>query len=463
MNDYQSRDLKHIWHPCSQMKDYEQLPPIVIEKGQGAYLYDIDGNKYLDCISSWWCNSLGHANKRLNNAIKEQIDKIEHVIFANFTNIPAIELSEKLVEIAPKGLEKIFFNDNGSASIEAALKMSFHYHQQVGNIKKKRFVSITDAYHGETLGALSVGDLDLYSKIYKPLLLNTFRVEAPDCYRCKYEKCRDNCMAECFKNMEKVIDENYEEICAVIIEPIIQGAAGMKIYSPWYLKKLRKICDKYDIHLIADEIAVGFGRTGKMFACDYAEITPDMMCLSKALTAGYMPMSLVMTTNKIYDAFYDDYNKMKAFMHSHTYAGNAMACAVALESLKILEEDNILEKNKKKARYFSEQLKKYFYGDKNVGEVRQLSLVAAIELVQDKDKKEGFPWQDRVGYEIYKLALKKGLLLRPLGNVIYFNFPYIVAKEDIKFAVRVAKECMEEYFRLREKKYDKSIIKKDSK
>ncbi|KEI02304.1 adenosylmethionine--8-amino-7-oxononanoate transaminase [Clostridium botulinum] len=456
MNDYQSRDLKHIWHPCSQMKDYEHLPPIVIEKGQGAYLYDIDGNKYLDCISSWWCNSLGHANERLNNAIKEQIDKIEHVIFANFTNIPAIELSEKLVKIAPKGLEKIFFNDNGSSSVEAALKMSFHYHQQVGNVKKKKFVAITDAYHGETLGALSVGDLDLYSKIYKPLLLDTFRVEGPDCYRCKYEKCRDNCMAECFEKMQKVIDENHEKICAVIIEPMIQGAAGMKIYSQWYLKKLRKICDKYDIHLIADEIAVGFGRSGKMFACDHAEITPDMMCLSKALTAGYMPMSVVMTTNKIYDAFYDDYNKMKAFMHSHTYAGNAMACAVALESLKILEDDNILEKNKEKAKYFGEQLHEHFCGHKNVGEVRQLSLVAAIELVQDKNKKEGFPWQDRVGYEIYKLALKKGLLLRPLGNVIYFNFPYVVEKEDIQFAVKVAKECMEEYFRLREKKtYDK--------
>ncbi|EDS78431.1 adenosylmethionine-8-amino-7-oxononanoate transaminase [Clostridium botulinum C str. Eklund] len=456
MNDYQTRDLKHIWHPCSQMKDYEKLPPIVIEKGKGAYLYDVDGNKYLDCISSWWCNSLGHANERINNAIKEQIDKIEHVIFANFTNIPAIELSEELVKIAPKGLEKIFFNDNGSASVEAALKMSFHYHQQVGNTKKTKFVAITDAYHGETLGALSVGDLDLYSKIYKPLLLDTFRVEGPDCYRCKYSKCRESCHAECFEKMESFLESHHEEVCAVIIEPMIQGAAGMKIYSPWYLKKLREICDKYDIHLIADEIAVGFGRTGKMFACDYAGITPDMMCLSKALTAGYMPMSVVMTTNKIYNAFYDDYNKMKAFMHSHTYAGNAMACAVALESLKILKEDNILEKNKEKAKYLSEELYKNFHGHKNVGEIRQLSLVAAIELVQDKEIKEGFPWEERVGYEIYKLALKKGLLLRPLGNVIYFNFPYVVKKEDLKFAVETAKECMEEFLALREKKiYDK--------
>lgn len=452
MNDYQVRDLKHIWHPCSQMKDYEKLPPIVIEKGKGAYLYDIDGNKYLDCISSWWCNSLGHANERINNAIKKQIDKIEHVIFANFTNIPAIELSEELVKIAPKGLEKIFFNDNGSSSVEASLKMSFHYHQQVGNTKKTKFVAIKDAYHGETLGALSVGDLDLYSKIYKPLLLDTFRIEGPDCYRCKYNKCRENCYAECFEKMESFLESHHEEICAVIIEPMIQGAAGMKIYSPWYLKKLREICDKYDIHLIADEIAVGFGRTGRMFACDNAGITPDMMCLSKALTAGYMPMSVVMTTNKIYNAFYDDYNKMKAFMHSHTYAGNAMACAVALESLKILKEDNILEKNKEKAKYLKDELYRKFYVHKNVGEIRQLSLIAAIELVQDKETKEGFPWQERVGYEIYKLALKKGLLLRPLGNVIYFNFPYVVEKEDLKFAVKTAKECMEEFLALREKK-----------
>lgn len=456
MNDYQIRDLKYIWHPCSQMKDYESLPPIVIEKGKGAYLYDIDGNKYLDCISSWWCNSLGHANERINNAIKKQIDKIEHVIFANFTNVPAIELSEELVKIAPKGLEKVFFNDNGSSSVEAALKMSFHYHQQIGNKKKTKFVAIKDAYHGETLGALSVGDLDLYSKIYKPLLLDTFRIEGPDCYRCKYSKFRESCHGECFDKMEKFLDEHHEEVCAVIIEPMIQGAAGMKIYSPWYLKKLRKICDKYDIHLIADEIAVGFGRTGKMFACEHAGITPDMMCLSKALTAGYMPMSVVMTTNKIYNAFYDDYNKMKAFMHSHTYAGNAMACSVARESLKILKEDNVLEKNKEKAEYLKNILNENFAGHKNVGEIRQLSLIAAIELVQDKETKKDFPWQERVGYEIYKLALKKGLLLRPLGNVIYFNFPYVVEKEDLKFAVETAKKCMEEYLKVREsKKYDK--------
>ncbi len=331
------KDFKYIWHPCSQMKDYEELKIIVIERGEGIYLYDTYGNRYLDAISSWWCNLFGHANKRINNAIINQINKIEHVIFANFSNIPAIELSERLVKITPERLEKVFFADNGSAAVEIALKMSFHYHQQIGKAKKQKFVAITDAYHGETLGALSVGDIDIYNKVYRPLMVDTYRVQGPDCYRCNYEKNRDSCNAECFKYMEELLANNHHEISAVIIEPMVQGAAGMKIYSPKYLKSLRALCDKYDINLIADEIAVGYGRTGKMFACEHAEISPDIMCLSKGLTAGYMPMSVVMTSNKLYNVFYGDYSEYKAFLHSHTYSGNAMGCAVALEVLKIFE------------------------------------------------------------------------------------------------------------------------------
>jgi len=270
MNSYVEKDLKYIWHPCSQMKDYEELNPIVIEKGEGVWLYDIDGNRYLDCISSWWTNTLGHSNKRINEAIKKQIDSLEHVIFANFSNKPAIELAEKLAHITPEKLTKVFFSDNGSSAVEIALKMSFHYNMQKGDTKKKRFVALSDAYHGETLGALSVCDIDEFNTVYKPILLDTFRVEGPDCYRCKYSFNRDSCNAECFENMEKCLIENHEDISAVIVEPMVQGAAGMKIYSPIYLKKLRKLCDKYEVHLIADEIAMGFGRTGEMFACNHA-------------------------------------------------------------------------------------------------------------------------------------------------------------------------------------------------
>ncbi|GFZ30202.1 adenosylmethionine-8-amino-7-oxononanoate aminotransferase [Clostridium zeae] len=446
MNDYVQKDLKYIWHPCSQMKDYEELNPIIIEKGEGVWLYDIEGNKYLDCISSWWTNTLGHSNKRINEAIKKQIDSIEHVIFANFSNKPAIELAEKLVNITPEKLTKVFFSDNGSSAVEIALKMSFHYNMQKGKTKKKRFVALSDAYHGETLGALSVCDIDAFNMIYKHLLLDTLRVDGPDCYRCRYNCTRDSCNAECFDKMKKCIIENHEEISAVIVEPMVQGAAGMKIYSPNYLKKLRELCNIYEIHLIADEIAMGFGRTGEMFACNHAKISPDFMCLSKGISAGYMPMSVVMTTEKIYDCFYGDYNERKSFLHSHTYSGNAMGCAIALENIKIFEEDNIIESNRTKAQLIRElTLEKSKYS-KHVGEVRSIGMITAIEIVKDRHTKELYSWDMRVGYEIYKIAISKGLLLRPIGNVLYFIPPYIINEEEIKFMVNTCFQSIEQYF-----------------
>ena len=438
------KDLKHIWHPCSQMKDYEELSPIIIEKGKGAYLYDLDGKSYLDCVSSWWCNLFGHSNERLNNALKNQVDKLEHVIFANFSNIPAIELSERLINLTGEELQKVFFCDNGSSAVEAALKMSFHYHIQSGKEKKMKFIALEDAYHGETIGALSMSDLDIYSQVYKPLMIDVNRVKAPDCYRCPYKKTRENCSCECFEHMEKAISENHEELAGVIIEPIIQGAAGMKIYPSLYLKKLRETCDKYDVHFIADEIAVGFGRTGKMFATEHAGITPDFMCLSKGLTGGYMPMALVLTTNKVYDCFYDDYNKHKAFMHSHTYSGNALGCAVAVEVLNIFESENILEMVNEKAIILNAKLRKALENHKNVGEIRSQGMINAVELVFDKKLKTSFDSNDRIGYQIYKKALEKGLLLRPLGNILYFNPPYIIDEKDMDFMIEKTVESLVE-------------------
>lgn len=324
--------------------------------------------------------------------------------------------------------------------------MSFHYHQHKGNSKKTRFIAISDAYHGETLGALSVCDLDLYNKIYKPLLLNTLRVKGPDCYRCIYGKSRQYCSAECFEHMEKALKANHENLCGIIIEPMVQGAAGMKIYSLIYLKKLREACNRYNIHLIADEIAVGFGRTGKMFACEYGEISPDIMCLSKGISAGYMPMSVIMASENIYDVFYGEYKELKAFLHSHTYAGNAMACAIALENLKIFEEEHIIENNKEKGELIKKLTEQLSKDHPYVGEVRSIGMITAIELVKDKKTKESFYWQERVGYEIYKIALKKGLLLRPIGNVLYFIPPYVINKNDIEFMVNTCFESINEYF-----------------
>lgn len=433
--NWAEKDLKLIWHPCSQMKDYEELPPIIIDHGKGCYLYDIEGKEYLDIVGSWWCNLLGHCNPTINESIKAQLDKLEHVIFANFSHIPAITLCEQLIQIIPKGLTRFNFSDNGSASVECALKMAFQYQYQTGNPKKKRFMCLTEGYHGETIGALSVGSMDLYAKIYKPMLMDSIHVEAPDCYRCPYGKCRDTCEAQCLERAREAFEDHGEETCAIIVEPLLQGSAGMRIYPAVYLKKLRSLCDQYQVLLIADEIATGFGRTGKMFACDHAGITPDIMCISKGLTGGYMPMAITVTTDRIYDAFYADYNEGRAFMHSHTYSGNPLGCSAALAVQKILKEDHILEQAAVRSSYLTEKLNEALLDHPNVGEIRHIGLIHAIELVTDKKTKTGFDGSLRTGYQIYKKALKHGLLLRPLGNVLYFNPPLIINEEEIDKAV----------------------------
>lgn len=442
--ELEQKDLQYIWHPCSQMKDYEQLPPIIVERAQGLYLYDIYGKRYADVVSSWWCNLLGHCNERISNAVKGQLDKLEHVIFANFSHTPAIRLCQRLSRVLPRGLTKFFFTDNGSSAIEAAMKMSFQYHCQTGAPHKTRFMALSHAYHGETVGALSVSGVDLYSKMYKPMLLDIIRVDGPDCYRCPYGKCRDNCDAECFASVERSFDQYGDEVCAFLVEPLLQGAAGMKMYPPRFLKKLRQACDQCNVHLIADEIATGFGRTGRMFACDHGDISPDIICLSKGLTGGYMPMALAVTTQTIFDAFYADYSEGKAFMHSHTYSGNPLACAAANEVLAILEEERVLEKANENAGYFRQLILDQLFHHKHVGDIRSLGLVNAIELTADKPGKRPFDSRRRIGYQIYKKALAKGVVLRPLGDVLYFNPPLTITREEMRSVVQTCRECVDE-------------------
>lgn len=434
-NELVEQDLKYIWHPCSQMKDYETLPPIVVERGEGVKLYDKNGKEYIDIVSSWWCNLLGHCNPKINAAVKEQIDRLEHVIFTNFTHEPAIKLCGELMKIIPKGLCKFNFSDNGSAAVECALKMSFQYQYQTGKPKKQRFMCLSEGYHGETIGALSVGTMDLYAKIYQPMLMDTIRIEAPDCFRCPYGKTRDNCSCECFEHAEKAFERYAEETAAVIVEPLLQGSAGMRIYPALYLKKLRELCDKFDVLLIADEIATGFGRTGKMFAFDHAGVSPDIMCISKGLTGGYMPMSMTVTTQAVYDAFYADYSEGKAFMHSHTYSGNPLGCACALAVQQIFREDKILENAQKRAVYLNKRLNERLGGYKHTGEIRHIGLINAIELVKNPSTKESFPSGLRTGYQIYKKALERGLLLRPLGDVLYFNPPLTITEGELDEAI----------------------------
>lgn len=446
MNELQEKDLRYIWHPCSQMKDYEQLPPMVIDHAKGVFLYDVEGKEYMDLVSSWWCNLLGHCHPRINEGIKKQLDKLEHVLFANFSHEGAIELCERLSRVVPEGLCKFHFSDNGSSSVECALKMSFQYHYQTGYPEKTRFVTLTGAYHGETVGALSVGGMDVYAKIYKPMLMDTIYVEAPDCYRCPYGMTRDSCEAPCFEKAEAVLQEYGKEVSAFIVEPLIQGSAGMKVYPSVYLKKLREACSRSQVHLIADEIATGFGRTGRMFACDHAGITPDIMCISKGLTGGYLPMAITVTTQKMYDAFYGDYSQGKAFMHSHTYSGNPLACAAALEVLKILEEEPVLEQAVSNGVYLNQKLLAALGDHPHVGEIRSMGLINAIELVADRKTKTAFPAENRTGYQVFLRGLEKGLLMRPLGDVMYFNPPLTITRDEIDQAVELFVEVIKELF-----------------
>ncbi len=430
-------DKEFIWHPCTQQKDLETLPPIPITHGEGVYLFDTDGKSYIDGVSSWWVNLLGHGNKRLNKALSDQANKIAHHIFAGMTHEPAITLAQRLCQLAPGNMSKVFFTDNGSSAVEAAMKMSFQYWQQSGYPDKTRFVSLTDAYHGETLGALSVSGCELYRNIYKPILLDGYQAQGPDCYRCPYGQHRDSCGQDCFVELEKVVTENSGQIAAVIVEPLVQGAAGMRIYPPGYLKKLRQLCDSCNVHYIADEIAVGFGRTGRMFANEHADVAPDLLCLSKGITGGYMPLAVVLTHDEIYQAFYDDYDSLKAFLHSHSYSGNPLACALAVEVLNIFDDEQILESIQPKIDLLKDA-KSTFEQHPHIGEMRQCGMIAALEMVQEKRDKTPYPWQQRRGFEVYKHALSLGALLRPLGNVVYFMPPLTIEPQQLEQLLDIA-------------------------
>jgi adenosylmethionine---8-amino-7-oxononanoate aminotransferase len=432
-----TRDLSCVWHPCTQMKDHEHLPMIPIRRGEGVWLEDFDGRRYLDAISSWWVNLFGHANPRINAAVKKQLDALEHVMLAGFTHRPAVELAEQLIRLAPPGLARCFYADNGSAAVEIALKMSFHYWRNVGQANKTRFITLTQSYHGETLGALSVGGVPLYREVYRPLLLDTISVPSPECSR---REAGETCAAyseRMFAHMEAALARHAREACAVIVEPLVQCAGGMRMYDPIYLRLLRAACDHYGVHLIADEIAVGFGRTGTLFACEQAGVTPDFLCLSKGLTGGYLPLSAVLTTDAIYGAFYDDYAALKAFLHSHSYTANPLACVAALASLRIFADDDVINRNRALAGAMADATA-HLQDHPHVREVRQTGMILAIEMVKDKPAGEAFPWQERRGLKVYQYALSHGALLRPLGDVIYFMPPYVITAAQIQELAKIA-------------------------
>ncbi|HEX4243419.1 MAG TPA: adenosylmethionine--8-amino-7-oxononanoate transaminase [Steroidobacteraceae bacterium] len=437
-----ARDLAHVWHPCTQMKDHETLPMIPIRQSRGAWLEDFDGNRYLDAVSSWWVNLFGHANPRIGAAIAAQAARLEHVIFAGFTHEPGIRVAERLAAIAPPGLTRCFFADNGSASVEVALKMSFHYWRNNGQPGKTRFLTLENSYHGETLGALAVGDVELYKAIYKPLLMDVLRAPSPDCYHREAGESWESHSLRQFAAMERLLERHAHELAAVIVEPLVQCAGGMRMYHPAYLTRLRDACTRHGVHLIADEIAVGFGRTGTLFACEQAGISPDFLCLSKGLTGGFLPLSVVMTGEGVYSGFYDEYSKLKAFLHSHSYTGNALACAAALATLDIFADERVIERNRAKAEYLGRRARG-LEAHPHVAEVRQCGMIVAAEFVKDKSTREPHAWTERRGQIVYRHALARGVLLRPIGNVVYFMPPYIVDEGEMDLMVEVAAEGIE--------------------
>ena len=425
-NKMMKRDLEVIWHPCTQMKDHETFPLVPIKSGEGVYLFDFDGNSYIDAISSWWVNIFGHCNKEISNNIKQQLDTLEHVLLAGFTHEPAISLAHKLVNIVPEGLNKVFYVDNGSSAVEVTLKMSYHYHLNKGECKPI-FLSLTNSYHGETIGALSVGDVSLYKETYEQLLIRNMQTPVPK------DQTKESAK-EALEALEEILKEKAKEISAFIVEPMVQGAGGMHMYHADYLVGARALTRKYNVHLIADEIMTGFGRTGEMFACNHADISPDYMTLSKGLTGGFLSLSVVLTTDRIYEAFYCDYNEHKAFLHSHSYTGNPLACSAALATLEIFEKNNVIVENYKKSEMIASKIKK-FELLQNVKSVRQQGMIAVVEL-------SGYKTEERIGLKVYQYGLEHGVLLRPLGNMIYFMPPYIITEDEMTTMIDVAYDAV---------------------
>ncbi|HLB02849.1 MAG TPA: adenosylmethionine--8-amino-7-oxononanoate transaminase [Nitrospiria bacterium] len=418
----QADDQQYLWHPFTQMKEWEKESPLIIQSGKGPFLIDVHGRRYLDGVSSLWVNLHGHRRKEIDRALISQIRKIAHTTLLGLSNIPAIELARKLLEIAPKGLARVFYSDNGSTAVEVALKMAFQYWQLKSRPRKRKFVSFINAYHGDTLGSVSVGGIDLFHRRFEPLLFETVRVPYPYCYRCHLSLSYPSCGMACLQEVETLIKTRHEELAAVIIEPRVQAAAGMIISPPGYLQQIRKLCNEYQVLMIADEVATGFGRTGKMFACDHEEVVPDLMALAKGITGGYLPLAATLTTQSIYEAFLGNYSEFKTFFHGHSYTGNPLACAAALANLGIFEKEKTLNKIQSKIRRLSLALRSLDQLD-HVGDIRQCGMMVGIELVKDKMSREPYPLTEKKGTLVAMEARNRGMLIRPLGNVVVLMPP----------------------------------------
>lgn len=430
-----------IWRPCTQMRDHEDFPVIEIVRGEGALLFDKAGNSYIDAVSSWWTCLFGHNEPCIREAVKAQLDRLEHVLFAGFTHPPAEALVHKLLPLVEPSLTRVFFADNGSSAVEVAMKLAHGFFVNRGRPEKKRFVHLSHGYHGETLGALSLCGEPLYKRMFEAIMVETIMVEGPDCLRCPYGLDRESCDAECFEPMRRTLETLGPEIAAVFIEPMIQCAGGFRMYSPSYLRKLRAATLETDVLLVLDEIAVGFGRTGRLWGGDHAGVAGDLVCLSKGLTGGFLPLSLVLTTDAVYAAFYADYAAGKAFLHSHSYTGNPLGCAAASAVLDLVAQEDVPASNAPKARLLADLVRERFARTPHVAEVRTLGFVTAVEFVADVKTLTPFDPAKRLGLHLYRRALGRGALLRNLGDLLYFMPPYRITESQIRTLVDAAADA----------------------
>ena len=447
---WRERDLAVLWHPCTQMREHPDVLPLVpIAGGDGAWLLGRDGRRYLDAVSSWWTNLFGHAEPRIGAAIATQAGTLEQVILAGFSHAPAVELAEKLLAIAPREpgrapLAKVFYADNGSAGVEVALKMAFHWFRNRGEERRTKFVALANGYHGETLGALAVGDVPLYRRVYAPLLAECLFAPSPDNFLAEPGESPEDCARRAADALDALLRAHAGEVCAFILEPLVQCAGGMRMHHPLYLRLARDLCDAHGVMMIADEIAVGFGRTGTLFACEQAPggIQPDLLCLSKGLTGGFLPLAAVLATQSIYDGFLDD-SRERAFLHSHSYTGNPLACAAALASLAIFDSDDVLARNRTTAARMA-ALAAPLAAHRHVAELRQAGMIVAFELCRDGNRAAPFDPALRIGLRAYRAALERGVVLRPLGDILYWMPPYCIDETQLQLLAAVTAEVIEE-------------------
>jgi adenosylmethionine---8-amino-7-oxononanoate aminotransferase len=434
-------DKKFIWHPFTQMKDYMDMEPLIIDSGEGCFLIDVEGRRYIDGVSSLWVLVHGHGKKELVEAIQRQAEKLCHSTLLGISNVPAIRLAKALIDIAPQGLSKVFYSDNGSTSVEIALKMAYQYWQQRGEKRKKRFISFTNGYHGDTIGAVSVGGIDLFHKVYRPLLFRTHKSPSPYCYRCPLKLDKESCGMACVVEFEKAVKKHRDDTCAVVIEPVVQGAAGMIIQPEGFLSSIWKIAKENDLLFIADEVATGFGRTGSMFACEKEGVKPDFLCVAKGITGGYLPLAATLTTDEVFGGFLGKFEDYKTFFHGHTYTGNPLACSVAIENLDLYKKERTLQKLQKKINLLTRELQR-FNELPHVGEVRQSGFMVGIELVKSRKTKRPYQPKEKIGHRVIMEARKRGVAIRPLGDVIVLMPPLAIDENTLRELVNVTHESI---------------------